>query len=154
MCKSFFKSLFTSALNPCYFMSAYSLKYSSQLIIPIYHTRLLAKLLCMNCKQPNRTSASRGAGVAAKGNPRTTHSALAVVPGVLQAPSGFFQQFRLDGSKWSPASVSIFLLVWDGKKTKKNQTREKKKKTQLLSFAVVQIIWHILCYENLSKGEI
>lgn len=26
MCKSFFKSLFTSALNPCYFMPAHSLK--------------------------------------------------------------------------------------------------------------------------------
>lgn len=73
----------------------------------------------MKSKQLNRTSASRGAGVAAKGNPRTTQSAVAV--GCCTEPSIFFR-----GLEWMKVNgvmhLSLyFLLVWErkGKKTGK-----------------------------------
>lgn len=74
----------------------------------------------MKSKPLKRTSASRGAGVAAKGNPRTTQSAGAVVPGVLHRTKCFFPQFRLDGSKWSCASLSL-LFIGLGEKGKKEK---------------------------------
>lgn len=94
-------------------MPAYSLKYSSYLIIiSIDHSRLLAKLLHMKSKKLKRTAAPMGAGVAAGGNPGTAEAhdfhGAAVVPGVVSQNRVSLRKCRLGESKQRSATLSLF----------------------------------------------